>query len=143
MPCRCGSIRPSGKGDDLGFAILKGFHMSCASLSLGLFVWRGMRVLHHRPIASMLWARIVPDTVDALLLGSGVALAWWLHQIPFESPWLTAKLAAVVLYIGLGFVVMRFGRSQGVRRMAWVAALVVFAYIVSVAVSRSPLPFLS
>jgi len=27
--------------------------------------------------------------------------------------------------------------------MAWVAALVVFAYIVSVAVSRSPLPFLS
>lgn len=122
--------------------MLKGFHMSCASLSLGLFIWRGRRVLHHRPVASRLWGRIVPDTVDTLLLASGAWLAWRLHQIPFESPWITAKLAAVALYIGLGFVVMRFGRTEVVRRTAWLAALVVFAYIVAVAVSRSPLPFL-
>ena len=123
--------------------MLKAFHAGCAGLSLGLFVWRGMRVLRKRPVASRLWGRIVPDGVDMLLLASGVALAWMLHQVPLESPWLTAKLAAVILYIGLGFIVMRLGRTQDVRLAAWVAALVVFAYIVSVAVSRSPLPFLS
>ncbi|HXH65307.1 MAG TPA: SirB2 family protein [Mariprofundaceae bacterium] len=123
--------------------MLKAFHAGCAGLSLGLFVWRGMRVLRKRPVASRLWGRIVPDGVDMLLLASGVALAWMLRQVPLESPWLTAKLAAVILYIGLGFIVMRLGRTQDVRLAAWVAALVVFAYIVSVAVSRSPLPFLS
>jgi uncharacterized membrane protein SirB2 len=126
----------------LPILVLKAFHASCATLSLGLFVWRGGRVLRQRPVASKLWGRIVPDTVDALLLASGVWLAWWLHQVPFESPWLTAKLAAVAAYIGLGFVVMRLGRTRGVRLAAWLAALVVFAYIVAVAVSRSPLPFL-
>jgi uncharacterized membrane protein SirB2 len=132
------------KGEhDLDILILKSFHASCACLSLGLFVWRGLRVLRQRPVASRLWARIVPDSVDMLLLASGAALAWWLHQIPFESPWLTAKLAAVAAYIYLGFVVMRLGRTPAVRRAAWLGALVVFAYIVSVAVTRSPLPFLT
>lgn len=120
---------------------LKAFHASCAFLSLGLFVWRGHRTLRQKPVASQLWARIVPDTVDMLLLGSGVVLAWWLHQIPFESPWLTAKLVAVTAYIVLGFVVMRFGRSHFVRRSAWLAAIAIFIYIVTVAWSRSPMPF--
>lgn len=127
----------------MDIAVLKGFHAGCASLSLGLFVWRGARVLRQRPVASRLWGRIVPDTIDMLLLGSGATLAWWLRQIPFESAWLTAKLAAVIAYIFLGFVVMRLGRTQAVRRAAWLAALIVFAYIVSVAATRSPLPFLS
>ena len=121
-------------------ALLKGFHASCASLSLGLFVWRGGRVLRHHPVASRLWGRIVPDTVDMLLLASGATLAWRLHQVPFESTWLTAKLAAVMLYIALGFVVMRLGRSMRIRAAAWVAALAVFAYIVAVAWTRAPIP---
>ena len=125
----------------MDIAMLKGFHAGCASLSLGLFVWRGGRVLRQRPVASRLWGRIVPDTVDMLLLGSGATLAWWLRVVPFASAWLTAKLAAVVVYIALGFVVMRLGRSMRVRRMAWWAALVVFAYVVAVASTRSPLPF--
>ncbi len=125
----------------MDIAVLKGFHAGCASLSLGLFVWRGGRVLRRKPVASRLWSRIVPDTVDMLLLASGVALAWWLHKVPFESAWLTAKLAAVAVYIYLGFVVMRLGRTMHIRRAAWLAALIVFAYIVAVASTRSPLPF--
>ena len=122
--------------------ILKAFHAGCASLSLGLFVWRGGRVLRRKPVSSRLWARIIPDTVDMLLLASGVGLAWWLRQTPFASAWLTAKLTAVILYIILGFVVMR-GRSLNARRAAWSAALIVFAYIVAVAFTRSPLPVLA
>ena len=124
----------------MDIAVLKGFHAGCASLSLGLFVWRGGRVLRRKPVASRLWARIVPDAVDMLLLASGATLAWWLRQVPFESAWLTAKLAAVILYIVLGFVVMRLGRTMHARRAAWLAALIVFAYIVAVASTRSPLP---
>lgn len=127
----------------MDIAMLKGFHAGCASLSLGLFAWRGGRMLRQRPVASRLWSRTVPDTVDMLLLASGVTLAWGLRQVPFESAWLTAKLAAVAIYIALGFVVMRLGRSMPLRRLAWWAALVVFAYIVAVASTRSPLPFFS
>ena len=54
-------------------------------------------------------------------------------------PWITAKLLALLLYIGLGMVALRFGRTQRVRVAAWVAALMVAAYIVSVALNKSAL----
>ena len=54
------------------------------------------------------------------------------------TPWLAAKLVALLAYIGLGALALRPGRSKGARAAAWLAALAVFAYIAAVAVTRSP-----
>ena len=86
------------------------------------------------------WVRVVPHVVDTVLLASAVALAWMSHQYPLVQPWLTAKVAGLLVYIGLGMVALRFGRSRRVRLGAWLAAIAVFAYIVAVAVTRHPLP---
>jgi uncharacterized membrane protein SirB2 len=74
------------------------------------------------------------------LFATGIALMIAIRQYPGTAPWITAKLVAVLVYIGLGMVALRFGRSRPVRAGAWVAALVVFGYIVAVAVTRNPLP---
>ena len=50
------------------------------------------------------------------------------------------KLLALLLYIVLGMVALKRGRTRTVRILAWLAALGVFVYIVAVAVSRNPLP---
>jgi len=42
----------------------------------------------------------------------------------------TLKLAAVLVYIALGFVVFRFGRTRGQRKLAWLSAMGVFFAIV-------------
>jgi uncharacterized membrane protein SirB2 len=45
---------------------------------------------------------------------------------------------ALPVYIGLGVLALRPGRSKRLRIGAWLAALAVFGYIVGVAFTRSP-----
>lgn len=88
------------------------------------------------------WVRVAPHLVDALLLASAIALAVQQRQYPFVDAWLTAKVMGLMVYIGLGLAALRFGRSRLLRAAAWAAALAVFAWIVSVAITRSPLGFM-
>ncbi len=64
-----------------------------------------------------------------------------IHQNPGPRGWLTAKLAGLVLYILLGLVALRPRRVKRVRATAWVAAQIVFGYIIAVAFSHHPLPY--
>jgi uncharacterized membrane protein SirB2 len=82
--------------------------------------------------------RVLPHVNDTVLLAAGVWLAFMLREAPGASSWLTAKLAALVVYIALGMLALRPGRTKGLRVAAWLAALAVFGYIVAVAVTRSP-----
>jgi uncharacterized membrane protein SirB2 len=56
-------------------------------------------------------------------------------------PWLTAKFLALLLYILLGSVAIRHGRTRSARIVAWLLALVVFGYIVAVARARVAVPW--
>jgi uncharacterized membrane protein SirB2 len=62
-----------------------------------------------------------------------------LKQYPLVEPWLTAKVAGLVLYIALGMVALRHGTTRRIRTGAWFAAQAVFLYIVAVALTRSVL----
>ena len=84
-------------------------------------------------------AKTLPHIIDTLLLGSAIGMLFIWQTSPFAFTWLTAKVAALLLYIGLGMVALRFGRTRPVRISAWVSALAVAAYIVSVALSKSAL----
>jgi uncharacterized membrane protein SirB2 len=64
-------------------------------------------------------------------------------QYPFVQSWLSAKVIALVIYILLGMVALKRGRSRKVRITAWLLAIVTFAYIVAVAMTRSPLGILA
>lgn len=64
-----------------------------------------------------------------------------IRQYPFSADWLSAKLLALIGYIALGMVALRFARTRRMRLAAWLAAQAVFFYIVAVAVTRNPLPW--
>jgi uncharacterized membrane protein SirB2 len=119
---------------------LKVAHQVLAILSIGGFVLRGGLMLMHSGLLYRRWMRSWPHLIDTLLLASGIGMAVNLHVHPGNSPWLTAKLVALLLYIGLGFVALRLGRSYRVRVAAFVAALACYAYIGLVAMQRNPLP---
>jgi uncharacterized membrane protein SirB2 len=78
-----------------------------------------------------------------LLLATAVALTAMLGQYPFVDAWLTAKLAGLLAYIGLGIVALRVGRSRPVRVACWLGALATAGYIVSVAMTKDPRGFLA
>ena len=125
----------------MSFLILKGLHVSCVATSYTLFVTRGIWQLRGSPIIQQRWVRIVPHVVDTLLLTSAIALAVAIKQYPFIDIWLTAKVLALLLYIGLGFVALKHGSNKTTRLLAWLAAQAMFAYIVLVAIYHDPMPF--
>lgn len=124
----------------MDYSTLKTLHITLALLTFISFFARGLLMLTGSPVLRRRWLRIAPHIVDTLLLLSALALSLLLHQYPFVQPWLTAKVFALLVYIGLGMVAFRFGKTMPVRVASWLAALLVFAYIVAVAITRNPLP---
>ena len=58
---------------------------------------------------------------------------------PLVTPWLAAKILALVLYVGLGSAVMRSSKRR-TRMCCFLLANLVYVYIIAVAFSKSPLP---
>ncbi len=123
------------------YQALKGLHLTCVTLTLGGMLLRGGWMLGGSPLLGHRLTRILPHVIDTLLLLSGAALAVLTAQYPLVQPWLTAKLLALLVYILLGTIALKRGRTQAVRSLALALALVCFAYILAVALSRSPWPF--
>jgi uncharacterized membrane protein SirB2 len=121
--------------------LLKGLHISCAITSYTLFFLRGIWSFNESHIIRLRWVKIVPHVVDTLLLACAIALTFVIHQYPFMDTWLTAKVIGLLLYIALGFVALKFGKTQKIRILAWLLAQAVFAYIVLVAIDHNPVPF--
>lgn len=124
----------------MSYALIKATHITCAALSFSLFFVRGMWMLYSPQRLQRLWVRVLPHVIDTVLLASAIALAVLSRQSPLEQPWLAAKIAALLLYIGLGTLALKRGRTRAVRAGAWIAALCVFGYIVAAAYARSPWP---
>lgn len=123
----------------MSYYALKHIHMTFAVLSGALFLLRGLWMLAESKHLQQRWVRVAPHIVDTLLLASAIGLAVWSSQYPGQSPWLTAKLVALVAYIGLGTLALKRGRTRQVRGLAFVGALACFAYILAVALTKNPL----
>ena len=105
-------------------------------ISISGFILRGIWIIKNSPRLQQRWVRIVPHVNDTILLIAGVMLAISIQQYPFVHGWLTAKILALLTYIGLGMVAIRHGHSKQLRIVIWFAAILVFAYIVGVARTR-------
>lgn len=129
------------------YAVLKHLHVTAVVVSFALFVLRGAWMLGGSPLLQRRWVRIVPHVVDTVLLASALGLAWTIQQYPFVHAWLTAKVLALLVYIVLGSLALRGSggsrdagdsRPRWVRAACYLAALLAFGYIVSVAVAHDP-----
>jgi len=127
----------------MDYAAWKLLHQSAAALSITGFVARGLGSFTQAAWVRQRVARTAPHVVDTLLLLSALVMAWTLRLTPDNAPWLTAKIAGLLLYIGLGMLALRPGRPLALRIAAWVAALAVFGWIVSVAITKQPLGLLA
>jgi uncharacterized membrane protein SirB2 len=121
---------------------LKHLHMLCALLSLAGFTLRGIWMLADSPMLQKKFVRIAPHIIDTLLLVTAFWLAFTISQYPFFTGWLTAKLLALIVYIVLGMIALKKGKTKAMRGVAFVLALVTFAYIFGVARTKDVLFFL-
>lgn len=113
-------------------------HVSCAFISIAGFGLRGYWMATDHPLLQSRAVKVLPHIIDTLLLVSAVTLLLILQLSPLAQPWLIAKILALLIYIGLGMVALRFGRTRKTKVMAWLLALLTAGYIVSVAYSKNP-----
>jgi len=97
-------------------------------------------MLAESPLLGMRLTRVLPHVIDTVLLISAIALVVRTQQYPFVHGWLTAKILALLVYIILGGIALKRGRTLTIRLTALLGALVTLAYIFGVAWTRQPLP---
>ena len=127
----------------MDYAAWKLLHQGAVALSITGFVARGLGSFTQAAWVRQRVARAAPRVVETLRLLSALVMAWTLRLTPGNAPWLTAKIAGLLLYIGLGLLALRPGRPLPLRIAAWAAALAVFGWIVSVAITKQPLGLLA
>lgn len=123
----------------MSYAALKMVHVTCVIASYLFFTLRGLWMMQASPRLQRQWVKILPHIIDTLLLTSAVFLAIAIHQNPARDTWLAAKIAGLLLYIILGMVALKRGKTRKTRITAWFAAQMVFFYIVLVALTKNPL----
>ncbi|HQR53961.1 MAG TPA: SirB2 family protein [Burkholderiales bacterium] len=125
------------------YTLLKNVHVGCVAITIVLFVVRGVWMIRGTLRNRGRWARVAPHVVDTVLLASAIAMAVMLGAYPGTAGWLTAKVIGLFVYILLGTVALKRGRTLQMRIAAFAGALVSFSYVVSVALTHDPRGFLA
>ncbi len=123
---------------------IKWLHIACVALSGSLFTLRGLLMMcggsqlaNHRHLAR------VSYVIDTILLAAAVLLTIIIHQYPVANAWLSVKLLLLIVYVFLGIHALRRGKTRLRRSACFVAALLVYGFIISVAVTHNPRGLLS
>jgi uncharacterized membrane protein SirB2 len=118
---------------------IKWVHVAAVIASGSLFALRGAGTLAGANWPMFAPLRYLSYTIDTVLLTAALMLATVLHQYPFVHAWLTVKVLLLVVYILLGSYALRRGRTRGARAWCFIAAILLYLFIASVARAHQPL----
>src|SRR5271169_909511 len=120
------------------YAQIKLVHIVCVVLSGSLFSLRGALMFAGSDYANHPLVARVSYVIDTALLAAAVLLTIIIHQYPFVQAWLTVKILLLVLYIVLGILALRRGKTRSSRAGFFAAALITYSFIISVAFLHDP-----
>jgi uncharacterized membrane protein SirB2 len=122
---------------------LKHLHLTCITLSIVFFVTRFYWRKQNSGMLQKKWIKILPHTIDTVLLGSAIGMAIIASINPFEQHWLAAKILALLAYILAGSFAIKRAQSAHAQNLSFVLALACFAYILMVAISKQVVPLMN
>ncbi|MFZ6848035.1 SirB2 family protein [Undibacterium sp. RuRC25W] len=126
----------------MDYQTIKHIHITCAMLSGSLFFIRGCWTFAGSRMLEKRWVNIAPHLIDTLLLTTALIMVAWSQQYPFVTNWITAKISALFLYIMLGSLALKRGKTKNIKITTFIMALTIFFYIIAVAITKQVLPFL-
>lgn len=123
------------------YETLKLAHISGVVISGSLFIYRYARLSLHPDQALPKALKVLPHINDTVLLSCAIGMLVLIGLNPFTTPWLLAKIVALVVYIVLGTICMRSLPGSRRQSISFVAAISVFAYILLVGFNKQVMPF--
>ncbi|MDD3529861.1 MAG: SirB2 family protein [Gallionellaceae bacterium] len=124
----------------MAYDLLKLIHVGTVYITFGLFLTRGIWMLLDSPRLQDRWVRVVPHLNDTLLLTAAIAMLVAGGLNPLAHPWLIAKIIGLLLYIYLGTMALKRGRTKTRRALYFAAALATIGYLIAVAVTKQVIP---
>ncbi len=121
----------------MNYLAIKHLHTTAATLSILFFVIRAFWSVNGSALLQRRVVKIVPHIVDTVLLACGITLSIMLGAAGMQ-PWVLTKIVLVVVYIGVGTIAIKRGKTAKTRGIAALIAIAIFAYIVGVALNKSP-----
>lgn len=122
---------------------IRQLHIATVVFSIAFFALRYYWMLVRSQREKQRWVRILSVVNDTTLLGAGISLALISRQYPLVAPWLSAKLVGLLAYILLGTLALKRAKTRPVRIFTGLLALGSAGYIVSVALTRTPTPWIT
>ena len=118
---------------------IKAVHIACITASGSLFAIRGAGVL-----SGARWPLALPVcwlsyAIDTTLLTAALMLLTILPWATFSNGWLATKLILIVVYVVLATFALRRAPTRRARAGFYVAALLTFAFVISIALAHHPL----
>jgi uncharacterized membrane protein SirB2 len=126
----------------MNYLLLKQIHASLALVSIAGFILRWCWRMMQSPLAQLRSVRIVPHVIDTLFLATAILIGIMVSDDALSAAWFSAKIIGLVLYILLGMAAMRSAPVVGRSLPPFITAVLVFAWIATVARTKSPLGFL-
>jgi uncharacterized membrane protein SirB2 len=117
---------------------IKWVHVAAVLASGGLFALRGIAMLSGARWYMAAPLRYLSYTIDTVLLTAAFMLATVLQQYPFVQGWLTTKVLLLIVYVVLGSYALKRGATRAIRAVTFIAAVLVYAFIISVARAHDP-----
>jgi uncharacterized membrane protein SirB2 len=121
---------------------IKAVHIAAVLASGGLFALRGAGVLAGQRWAMAAPLRYLSYSIDTVLLTAALMLLTALKLNPFAVPWLSVKLALLVVYVALGTLALKRASTRRGRAICYAAALGCFGFMYFVARAHHPLGIL-
>ena len=120
------------------YEFVKYIHVTAITLSISGFIFRVFLKLNDSPYQTKYWFKKLPHKVDIILLASALTMVYILGVNPFTTFWIAEKIIGLLIYIMLGMVALRWGKTKNIKIMAAGLAVMVFSYIVYVAHYKAP-----
>ena len=121
------------------YLTLKTVHISLISISVIIFIARGLMMIMKNNFYRDRIFRYLPPMVDTLLLLSGIILMFITEQYLLLEPWIIVKLLALLLYIAFGTIALNRVNNYKLQLLGFIMALITIYYMYSVARAHHPL----
>ena len=114
---------------------MKHLHLLFVALALLSFLGRVALTRFRPELMQLKWINIAPHIISTLLLLSGILLTVEGGWLAGDYTWIEAKVIALFGFIGLGIMTLK--RTDNKRWIAFGGALLCFAYILKVAITKN------
>lgn len=121
----------------MNYLLIKHLHVTAAALSIIFFIIRAYWSVTENGLLQKKAVKIAPHIIDTVLLVAAILLSMMLGPAAAQ-PWVLTKIVLLIVYIGVGTIAIKRGRTPASRAVAAIIAVMIFIYIVGVALRHHP-----